>query len=452
MNKIKELKLNKGNAWVGILIMLVIITALGLSLIAEVLGTIIASKKSAQVITAQALCDAGVEKAVWKLNHDTSGYTGEDDINLETGIIDIEVTSIDTETKSVLVTSYVPDKTDSKVTRKVRAKVKADINESNISFHYGVQVGGLGVTMSNNSKIFGNVYSDGPIIGGGGSKITGDAISSGPTGSIRGSGNSQRITIGNDARANTLQYLNITRDAYYNNISSSTVTGISYPGSTNPTPVGLPIDQNTIDTWESWAQTGSTYNGNYTLDGNNSTLGPIKINGNLTVINGSVLTMTGVIWVTGNISFANNAVIKLDPSFGQNSGMIITDSPTDKATYGKVEVSNNVRVCGSYTLDQCLDDDPPENNKSYIMILSTNTGSTTSNPAIDAGNNSKAVVYYTTVGMLEVANNGRLRAVTGGGLHLSNGAEVQYDIGLADANFSGGPGGSWVLTEWQIVH
>lgn len=426
-------KLNKGSAWAGVIILIFFVISIGLALTSDVTGTLVGAKRANQAVVAQTLAEAGIEKAIWKINQN-SGYTGETNISLPTGGIDIEVQAIDQNNKYVTATAYVPTKNDPKVTRKVGAKIFADMNSTNVSFHYGVQVGGLGVTMSNNSRVTGNIYTDGSINGGNGSTITGDAIVSGAANKIDG------VVVGNDARANTIRNSQVGRDAYYKTLQNTTVARTKYPNSPDPSAVGLPLSQATIDQWETWASAGGTHNGDYVLSGATATLGPKKINGNLTVTNGATLNMTGAIWVTGNINFSVNSIIKLDPAFGPSSSMIIADSPTDKVNYGKVNVSNNVIIQGS------------GNASSYIMIASTNTGSTTSNPAINVGNNSAAVVYYTTVGMIEVSNNAALRAVSGGGLHLSNGATVNYDTGLADANFSGGPGGSWRVKEWQVIH
>lgn len=424
----------KGNAWVGIMVLLVFMITVGLALVTDVIGTITQSKKAEQVIVAQALCDAGIEKAIWKLNQTGGSYGGENDLNLNTGIIDIAVSNINSETRIVEATAYVPSKAVTKITRKVRAKIMAEFNDTNISFHYGVQVGELGVTMSNNSKVLGNVYTDGSIIAGNGAEITGDAYVSGAANKI------QNLIVGNDAHAHTIEDSSIGRDAYYTVLSKSSVGRTKYPDSTDPSPIGLPLAQSTIDQWESWAEAGGTFIGNKTItDGATETLGPLKIDGDLTVTNGATLTMSGLLWVTGNVYFSNNAIIKLIPAFGASSSMIVADSPTNKALYGKVIISNNVSVQGSGT------------PKSYIMIASTNTGSTIADPAINAANNSTAVVYYTLSGMIEVANNAHLKALSGGGLHLSNGAIVEYDSGLVSADFSGGPGGSWQLKEWQIV-
>lgn len=426
----------KGNAWVGLLILLVFLITLGLALITEIIGTITQSKKAEQIVVAQSLCDGGVEKAFWKLNETGGSYAGENDLALSTGVIDIAITNIDSENKYIDVSSYVPSKENPKAERKVRARVSAEFNESSVSFHYGVQVGGLGVTMSNNSSVIGNIYTDGNISCGNNSQISGDAYVSGVGHQIN------NCQIGNDAKADLVTSSRVTRDLYYSTsrAGSSASQIIQIPQNQLPPTIGLPISQSTIDSWESWAESGGTYPGTITISGTTQTLGPTKIEGDLNITNGATVTITGVVWVTGNINFSNNAIIRLAPSYGVNSGMIIADNPTNKTVYGKINVSNNVSIQGS------------GNPKSYIMMLSTNTGSTTSNPAINVSNNSTAVVYYATTGMVEVSNNARLRAISGGGLHLSNGSQVQYDTGLADANFSGGPGGSWQITEWQIVY
>jgi hypothetical protein len=431
--EIENLKLKRGSAWAGVVILIFFIISVGLALTSDVTGTLAKAKRANQAVVAQTLAEAGIEKAVWKINQN-SGYTGETNISLPTGTLDISVQTIDQTNKYIEATAYTPSKSDPKVTRKVRAKIFADLNSSSASFHYGVQVGGLGVEMSNNAKIFGNVYADGTIIGGNGSEITGDAFVSGSLNKIDG------VKIGSDARAHTIKDSSVGRDAYYTVLQNTSVARSKYPGSPDPAAVGTPLAQSTVDLWETWAAAGGTYSGNYVIDGVSAAVGPKKIDGDLVVTNGATLTITGVIWVTGNISFSNNAIIKLASNYGPSSGMLIADSQTDKTNYGKANVSNNVNIQGS------------GNPSSYVMIVATNTGSTIANPAIFAGNNSNAVVYYATTGIIEVANNASLRALSGGGLHLSNGAQISYDSGLANANFSGGPGGSWRVKEWQVIH
>jgi hypothetical protein len=436
-------RIKKGNAWVGILILLTFIASLSAALVLESVNTINQSKRSAQVLSAQALCDAGIEKTIWELNND-SGYIGEENFQLPTGEIDISVSG-DFENKTALVTAYIPNEVNAKTTRTVRATFTAENNESGFSFHYGIQVGESGIDMSNNAKVAGNVYSGGSISAGNGATVFGDVYISDPSGVIDnldiGCVESDDDDLGpngtdlgmcptdGDARAHYITKSYIMGDAYYQNISSTTVLGNSYPNTPPPDPVDLPISDLTIEQWKSWAEDGGTYEGNYVLSGNGVTadLGPIKINGDMVITNNSTLTMTGVIYVTGDIDFDNNATIKLDSSFGANSGMIIADGPID--------TSNNVTIQGS--------GDP----NSYVMALSNDPGT-----AIVVSNNSDAVVYYAGNGTIDVSNNARIRSLSAKMIKLSNGAEVIYETGLANANFSAGPGGSWRVKEWQVIH
>ncbi len=432
----KNISLKRGNAWVGIILLMAFLITLGLALTTDAVVTIAQSKKAAQTLVAQSLCDAGIEKAIWKLNNTGGGYIGETDLNLDTGVIDISIDNVDSENKNIYVTAYVPNKNNPTAERTIRAKATAESNENNFAFHYGIQVGETGLFMSNNSQVLGSVYSGGDISGGNGSYIKGDVYIS----KIGGILNNVRIgcsgseptpcPIAGDAHVDSIINSYIYGDAYYKNISGTTVVGTSYPNNDTPETVGMPLSENDLDQWKSWAESGGTYSGNYTLSANGVTvdLGPKKIDGNLTITNGSILNLTGAIWVTGSVSFSNNAVVKLSPTFGPSSGMIIAD--------GQIATENNVTMQGS------------GNPSSYIMILSTSAV----DPAIDVSNNSSSVVYYAANGFLNVANNAHVRSITGKGIRLSNGAIVEYDTGLANSNFSAGPGGSWVVTEWQIIH
>lgn len=443
------IKTKKGNAWVGIILLMSFLITLGLALTTDAVVTITQSKKAAQTLIAQSLCDAGIEKAVWKLNNTGGGYIGETDLDLGTGIIDIEITNIDNENKNILVTSYVPSKISPKTKRTIRAKITAEKNESGLAFHYGIQVGELGLEMSNNAKVIGNVYSGGNIRGGNGSQIFGAVSLSGIGNKIDGievgcdepdddnlgndGGDLSLCPVDGDIHSHAIYNSYIHGDAYYFSntyLINSIIEGTLYPGSETSEPIGLPMSANDIDLWKSWAESGGTYSGNYVLDGNSVTesLGPKKIDGNMTATNLSHLTLTGVVWVTGDLVLSQNAIIGMDPSFGPSSTIIVVD--------GTITTENNVVINGS------------GNSDSYIMLLSTSI----SDPAINVANNSDSVVYYASDGYIDVANNAKIRSITAKGINLKNGAIVQYDSGLANANFSAGPGGSWVITEWQIIH
>jgi hypothetical protein len=456
----KYLKFQRGNAWIGFLLLLIFVSVLSLSLINSMVVTLSQSRRSEQAAVSQAIADAGIDKALWKLNKTAGLYTGETNTDMTTGVLDITVTNIDANNKSVLATSYIPSKTSPKEVRKVRAKISAESSSDTVSFHYGIQTGPNGITMSNNSYVNGNVYSKGTLTGANNANIYGDVIMSGSTGKI------QNITIctGNNAtnptscdtsktsrvaKAHTITGSTIYGDAYYISISGSTVKRNSYPSSPDPADQNFPIDTATISDWETAAATGGTVNGYSLTNGASGSLGPKKINGDLTLSNNANLTVTGIIWVTGQINISNSSIVRLDPAvYAQNSGMIVADNPADRTTGGAINLANGIHICGAVTLTQCQNDSIPAGNKSYLMLLSTKTSGT----AISVGNGGHAVVYYATDGNISISNNSHVRALTGGGLTLSNNAGIDYDSGLANAEFSTGPGGSWVIKEWQVVN
>jgi Tfp pilus assembly protein PilX len=418
--------MKKGSALIGVLLLLVGMLIIGISLNSAVLSTTINTKRAYRSVSALSYAEAGINKALWELNKAGSTYNGEsNNTSLSGGSFDVVMTTISGNVKQITSTGYVPNKAKYLSKKVIRAKVSDKPSTTGVAFNYGIQAGGLGITMSNNAKILGNVYAGGTISGANGASVTGGKI--------------QSLAVSGNAKAHTITGSNISKDAWFQTLTSTTVEGTQHPNSPDPVNQNLPISDTTIAGWEVTAVAGGTYSGNMNLSGNTS-LGPKKIDGNLTATNGTILTITGTIWVTGNINLANNMIVKLDPGYKSNSGLIISDSQTDKANYGKINISNNVQVQGSGSAN------------SYIMLLSTNNSSTLSNPAINVSNNSTAVVYYATTGVLEVSNNAKIRAITGGGLHLSNGSQVQYDSGLASAEFSGGPGGSWAITEWQTLH
>ncbi len=85
----------------------------------------------------------------------------------------------------------------------------------------------------------------------------------------------------------------------------------------------MPIPQSQIDAWKS-AAASKVVNGNTTINGNQS-IGPEKIIGNLTVNGGVTLTLTGPIYVTGDITFQNNDIVQLGASYGSLGEVILSE-------------------------------------------------------------------------------------------------------------------------------
>lgn len=238
------------------------------------------------------------------------------------------------------------------------------------------------------------------------------------------------VEVAGDAHANTIDGATVGGDAYYQTIVNSTVTGAEFPGSDDPPPEPLPISDSVINQWKAEAEAGGTILGDVTHDGTSEALGPVRITGNLTVTNGAALEVDGTIYVDGSITLDNNVTISLDSGFGSGSGVILADGPID--------IRNNVTFNGSGDPD------------SFVLVLSNDTSLDPDNPAMNIDNNSDNSIFYAADGVVNVANNASMKEVTGFTIYLRQNATVQYDSGLANINFSSGPGGSWVMDEGSL--
>lgn len=203
---------------------------------------------------------------------------------------------------------------------------------------------------------------------------------------------------------------------------------------TVPVELGLPVSDGNILQWQSDALAGGVINGNYTVSSSVS-LGPKKIVGNLTIDGNKTLTLTGTIWVTGKIEIENGAKVKLDSSYGSNSGLLMSDNIVD--------ISNNSTFSGS------------GQSGSYIMVLTTSDCPISSycsgSAAMDISNNVGAAILNAEKGTIHINNNGVAEQLTAYKIILDNGAVINYEQGIAHTNFSSGPTGGWTIQEWKEV-
>lgn len=249
------------------------------------------------------------------------------------------------------------------------------------------------------------------------------------------------------ARANVITASSICGDAYYQTIDSSSLTflnnpssptcaspltpGTSFSGSPDPVPSNLPISQANIDQWKADAQSGGQVSGDFIVTSNVS-LGPKEISEDLVMAtNNTTLTLTGTVYVRGNIAISNGAAIRCTSAYQSRSCLIVAD--------GWIHLDNNGTFSGS------------GQPGSYLMLLSTlacsgvpGTGCGHHDGAVDAHNNVTGVIFYASQGMIHLHNGVGLTEVTAYKLQLDNTATVTYENGLADTTFSSGPGGSWV--------
>lgn len=258
--------------------------------------------------------------------------------------------------------------------------------------------------------------------------------------------------------AGAVSAVSVNGNVHANTITGSTIGGTAYcqTGSGNnkacntsqadPSPMNMPLSDGNIDQWKTDAATGTTYNGNCGDSGvagcsgsGTISIGPAKITGNLTVTNGRTLNITGVLYVVGNINISNNGTVRCDVSFGADSCVIVTD--------GYIDASNNANFNGSGQAG------------SYILGISTiegcnggsGAGCASGYSGINLANNLSGAVFYTTKSMINLANNAELKAVIGYKVQLANNTEIEYEQGVADANFSSGPGGGWNVKSWKEV-
>ncbi|MCA9390110.1 hypothetical protein KC571_01795 [candidate division WWE3 bacterium] len=229
-----------------------------------------------------------------------------------------------------------------------------------------------------------------------------------------------------DLHANHIQDVTISGDAYYQSINNASATNY-YPGSTDPSELDLPISDADVQQWKDDAENGGTHSGDYTACP--STIGPMKITGNLILGNNCTLTVTGTLWIEGNMTSGNTVTINLDSGYGANGGIIIVD--------GDITPGNTLDINGSGQSD------------SYVMLISTNATST----AISTNNNLTVEgILYAMNGTLDMRNNVIANEVVAQELILQDNVVINYNQGLTNATFSSSASGSgWAMRDgtWQ---
>ena len=383
------------------------------------LNFVFGSHRAAQAIqnslSAKYLVEAGLERTIWQLNQDES-YAGETETNFGAGQLTVTLSDVNGNSKQIISRAAVPSFDDPKaIVREVKAT--AAIDRTLVAFNYGVHVGQGGLTMSNNAIIEGNIYANGTIVGSSGNIVTGGAVSADQNGLI------DSITSTVDMRANTLRNCTVGGNATYNTTSSCTFNGTeTVMGGNYPPVVPFPLTDQQIIDWKAEAEAGGVTTGNVTISTGTS-LGPQKIVGNLTVGNGQTLTLTGRVWVTGDFLMDNNSVLEIDPSYLDNSEVLMVD--------GSAGLNNNSRIDGSGT------------EGSYIILIVDSNKLTNGDPAVRVSNNANTALFYARNGLVYIANNAHLSGVTAYKVHMNNNAVLIYDFGLADTSFSSGPGAAW---------
>ena len=411
------------NGFVVILATILILTA-GMIIISSVgyigLNNIRAIKNNIYSLKSYYLSEAGIEDSLIRLKKGMN-LPSLNNLTINNGIATIKVENLVGGSKTIESSADFSGRF-----RKVR--IVYTITTDGVSFYYGAQVGDGGMIMENNSRVKGNVFSNGSIVGVEGKGYIDYSAKVATIGSrIEG------LIIGQDAYTHSCKDCIINGTLYY---SGGGQENCNASQGIKDHPIqeteNLPISDEQINKWKNDALKGGVFGDTYTVYGRETNyLGPKKIEGNLILQNNSTLVITGTIWVTGNVILNNESMLKLDNAYGSTSGMIVVD--------GRINIINGANTEGSGQVG------------SYVMLVTTSPSLDAALPAIDVKNNAQGAILFSSKGLIRLRNNMQVREVTGYKLYLDNNAIIEYETGLEDVNFSSGPGGSWELSEWKEI-
>ncbi len=169
----KNIKLESGQVLVLTMVSLTVMFVMMGALLSYTTAQIILHRSAVSKEQALNIAEAGVEIAIWKLNNQ-GGYSGETNTSYGNGAYTISVASVNPDSKTITVTGYVPNSTNPVASKTI--KIAVGINNTVVSFRYGVQAGAGGFSLTGGSAINGSVYSNGNISATTGVHITGSAI------------------------------------------------------------------------------------------------------------------------------------------------------------------------------------------------------------------------------------------------------------------------------------
>lgn len=374
---------NSGQVMILAIVFLVVVLILAASLFDKVASYIRFGSNSIIREQATNVAEAGVDYAVWYLNKN-GVKPSQDPVTVgTTGTFIVSVDDTFPTIRKITSTGYIPNSINPRAKRTV--KVDLMIDGQGGAFNYAAQVGEDGLTMANQSKVVGTVYSNGNITGSGSSEITGDAYAVGSISS-----------------------------------PDPKIDGHPYP-SASP----QPLPNFDYSFWKGRALDlggEETCSPTCTVD-SGSSIGPRKYNGNLIIRTNNQILLNGPINVTGDLSLQlGNTVVKLNDSFGSNGTAIVVG--------GKVILTQG----GNFAPTDA-------NPKGYIIVASESTAS----DAVTISQSGATAVFYALNGGGQLSQTASVVSLVAKNLSLSQSATLTYDTGLAGANFTTGPGGSWVI-------
>ena len=286
------------------------------------------------------------------------------------------VSDLDLKTKQVISTSNY-----NLFTRQTKAILSSN---RDISFNYGAWLSSGGLRMDNSSQIIGDVFS------------LGDTL-----------------------------FLN-----------SSSVGGKL---STSTYSVNLPISDDDINNWKTQGSSGIVNNGSITLSNvSTTTAGALKVVGNLTLRNSSVLTLNGPLYVTGNLTMDNSTKLQVNSSYGTKSETIVVD--------GIIDINSSAYLGGS-----------GQSGSSVILATQNSSGCdnincTGTTPAIKISNSAVAsAILVAPHGAVYLSNSSNTKGVLANYLYMSNSSTINFDPMLINLNFNSSTSTFWTIDSLKEI-
>lgn len=191
----------------------------------------------------------------------------------------------------------------------------------------------------------------------------------------------------------------------------------------DPPILPFPITNDMIDRWKTEASVAGTTSGDPHVGNEGMTLGPRKIEGNLSVSGGGTLTLTGTVWVTGSVSLTGGST--LTSADNSHSFVLIADGPITIG--GGSEIADAV--------------------SNHIVLISTSSA----DPAITVTGGSTGGAMFAPNGGISIQGGATFKSVAANHVTVGGGALVIYDSDMAQINFSGSSTGGMGIKSWKEV-
>ncbi|MEY4745339.1 MAG: hypothetical protein RL272_1284 [Candidatus Parcubacteria bacterium] len=421
--------------------MIFVVTLMGVvfALSYALLDSMLSSRRAAKTANIESmglrLAQAGVSKATYCLNSSSpskcggtagSGYPGET-YSLGEGSVAITVTAVDSSTKNISSTgtpvtegkaeTVLVSATTDPPTDKTIAFGNATISTGGGTYLYGT-----GATVRGDMRARDTLRCNDTS-----ANVYGIAYLSTSGGLV------DSCTLRGDVHSDTVWNSVALRDVYYRgfffDLWGTTVSGTKYSGATRPPVIPLPpID---LAFWRAQAVAGGTISGNY-APSDGSTLGPVMIDGDLTVNAGVHVTLTGTVWVTGNIVMNDPSWFSLSSSFGTFGTVVLADNAASPSSKGRITIGQNVGISGS------------GQPGSYVLFVSTNTSTDYDNPAVRIDSSATKAAYIAQGGTARLMDNRTAAQLAGWRVYVNGGATVDFtNSSLGTARFGSYPPGTW---------